>query len=74
MNFAHKEKFKKVFNDIENFNYNLNDLELHQLIDKSILYAYYLHPEEGGWWIDDIIGDITGRNWITDCYSGSSQK
>lgn len=66
---VHKDKFKKVFQDIENFNYNLNDIDLDQLIESPILYAYYLHPEEGGWWIDDINANITGKNWITDHYS-----
>tara|TARA_R110000787_G_scaffold71793_1_gene159854 strand:+ start:171 stop:476 length:306 start_codon:yes stop_codon:yes gene_type:complete len=63
---VHKDKFKKVFEDIENYNYYLNDLELYILIDKPILYAYYL--QEVGWWIDDINADITGENWITNYY------
>lgn len=65
---VHKDKFKKVLTDIENFNYNLEDTNLDQLIETPILYAYYLHEEEGGWWIEDISADITGRNWITDYY------
>jgi hypothetical protein len=66
----HKLNFKEVLQDIENFNYDLEDLELDQLLENTpILYAYYLHPEEGGWWIDDISADITGRNWITDYFA-----
>jgi len=64
----HKDKFKKVLIDIENFNYELEDTDLDQLIETPILYAYFLHREEGGWWIDDICADITGSNWITNYY------
>jgi hypothetical protein len=64
----HKLNFKEVLQDIVNFNYELEDLELYQLIETPILYAYYLHPEEGGWWIDDIVAKETGRNWITDYF------
>ena len=65
---VHKDKFKKVFQDIENFNYILEDINIYQLLAQPILFAYYLHEEEGGWWIEDISADITGRNWITDYF------
>jgi hypothetical protein len=64
----HKLNFKDVLTDIENFNYDLEELDLDQLLEQPILFAYYTHPEEGGWWIEDITADITGRNWITDYF------
>ena len=64
----HKLNFKEVLQDIENFNYILEDTQIYQLIQQPILFAYYLHEEEGGWWIEDIVADITGRNWITDYF------
>lgn len=64
----HKFNFKEVLQDIENFNYILEDINIYQLIEQPILFAYYLHEEEGGWWIEDIVADITGRNWITDYF------
>lgn len=65
---VHKDKFKEVLQDIETYNYILEDLDLDKLLQKPILFAFYTHPEEGGWWIEDINADITGRNWITDYF------
>ena len=64
----HKLNFKEVLEDIKTYNYILEDINLYQLIEQPILFAYYLHEEEGGWWIEDITADITGRNWITDYF------
>tara|TARA_R100000654_G_scaffold26188_1_gene49714 strand:+ start:3416 stop:3733 length:318 start_codon:yes stop_codon:yes gene_type:complete len=62
----HKDNFKKVLEDIDNSNYQLYNTDLELLIETPILFAYYL--DDCGWWIEDIIADITGRNWITDYF------
>jgi hypothetical protein len=60
-------QFKKVLEELVEGDWELYDCELYQLLDAPpIIYAHAYHPDEGGWWFDDITAEITGRNWITD--------
>jgi len=64
-----KYRYKKVLEELVNGDWELNDLELDNLIDSPPYnYATYYHPDEGGWWCDDILGEFCGTNWIVEDY------
>jgi hypothetical protein len=58
-------QYKKVLKELVQGDWELYDCDLGELLyAPPFLFAERYHPDEGGWWFDDITAELTGQNWI----------